>query len=123
MAEYNWPRSGTASTHTVLEGINLFNGTRSISFTGDDDAYQKPPYQWFASVSPPFQRATAEKNAEEKAKYHGRAQIQIQIEAAVPSRFKELSVGTYGADNVYCYAGPWMARVKQIETAFGFEMD
>ena len=119
MAEYNWPRCGTASTHAVLEGINLFNGTGRINFMTDDDAYKKPPYQWSASISPPFQINTAK----EKVKYHGRAQIQIQIEAAVPSRFKGLSVGTYGADNVYCYAGPWTARVKQIETAFGFETD
>ena len=65
----------------------------------------------FASVSPPFQIATAKKNVEEKAKYNGRAQIQdsnsnghahiqIQIDAAFPSRFTGLSVGAYGTDNV-----------------------
>jgi hypothetical protein len=76
-----------------------------------------PGFCRFASVSPTFQIATAEKNVEEKAKYHGRtqiqnsnsngrAQIQIQIEDAVssrfavPSRFPRLSVGTYGADSV-----------------------
>jgi hypothetical protein len=70
---------GSASTHAILEGINLFNGTGSINFTTDDDAYKKPPYQWSASISPPFQINTAE----EKAKYHGRAQIQIQMGALI----------------------------------------
>lgn len=71
------------STHAVLEEINLFNGTGSINFTADNDVYEKPPYQWSASVSPPFQITTAE----EKATYHGRARIQIQM-GALGFKFK-----------------------------------